>query len=85
MKDKEAIYDKEISPLMKQIIAICKEHKIAMVAQFAIPNESDPDLRATTALTVAEYEPPKSMVAAVSLLKKGFMAFTTTAPISTKH
>lgn len=32
--DKEAIYDEQISPLMTQIIAICKEHNIPMVAQF---------------------------------------------------
>jgi hypothetical protein len=32
--DKEAIYDEKIAPLMGQIIAICKEHDMPMVAQF---------------------------------------------------
>jgi len=34
--NKEQIYDSKISPLMKQIIAISKEHGIAMMASFAI-------------------------------------------------
>lgn len=34
MDNLEAIYDEQISPLMKQIIAICKEHKIPMFATF---------------------------------------------------
>jgi hypothetical protein len=33
---KEAIYDAEISPLMAQIIALCKEHKINMAATFSL-------------------------------------------------
>ena len=32
--DSEAIYDAQISPLMEQIIAICKEHRIPMLATF---------------------------------------------------
>jgi len=68
---KEATYDERISPLMTQIIKTCKEHKIAMVAQFALPSEADVDLCCTTALTTAEYTPPRHMVQAVSLLKRG--------------
>ena len=34
VKDNEAIYDEQISPLMAQIIAICKEHHIPMAATF---------------------------------------------------
>ena len=33
---KEAIYDAEISPLMAQIIKLCKEHKINMAATFSL-------------------------------------------------
>lgn len=48
---KEAIYDEHISPLMAQIIALCKEHKINMAAQFALdPNEEDRTLFCTTCL-----------------------------------
>lgn len=32
--DHEAVYDEQIAPLMTQIIAICKEHKIPMFASF---------------------------------------------------
>lgn len=33
---KETIYDEQINPLMAQILAICKEHNIEMVASFAL-------------------------------------------------
>lgn len=36
--NKEDIYDNEISPLMRQIIGICKEHGIPMVASFTYEN-----------------------------------------------
>ena len=34
----EDIYDEKISPLMKQIIEICHEHKIPMLASFTYEN-----------------------------------------------
>lgn len=34
MKDKEAIYDEKISPLMKQILEVCEEHGMPMFATF---------------------------------------------------
>ena len=34
--DKEAIYDEKISPLMAQIIALCNQHGIPVVARFQI-------------------------------------------------
>lgn len=39
--DKEAIYDEQISPLMTRIIAICKEHRIPLVAQFQYANDEE--------------------------------------------
>ncbi len=33
--DLEQVYDEQIAPLMAQIIAICKEHQLPMVASFA--------------------------------------------------
>lgn len=39
--NKEQIYDSEISPLMKQIIGLCKEHGIAMVASFDIGHDGE--------------------------------------------
>lgn len=48
--NKEQIYDEKISPLMADIIDVCKQNKIAFVASFAIPNDEDNDLRCTSAL-----------------------------------
>ena len=55
--NKEKIYDEKVAPLMKEVIAICKEHNIAWVASFAIPNDEDPDLICTTALLTKENKP----------------------------
>lgn len=41
--NKESIYDNEINPLMAQIIAICQAHGIAMIANFACPNDEEGD------------------------------------------
>lgn len=51
---KEIAYDEQIAPLMAQIIALCKEHKINMAAQFALDaNEDDGEpLFCTTCLPV---------------------------------
>lgn len=40
----EDIYDKEISPLMKQIIDICNTHKIPMLCSFAYQNINEKGL-----------------------------------------
>jgi hypothetical protein len=40
--DSEAVYDEQISPLMTQIIAICKRHRIPMLASFQYSGELDP-------------------------------------------
>ena len=34
MKNKESIYDEQISPLMTQILKICQEHELPMFASF---------------------------------------------------
>jgi hypothetical protein len=43
------VYDEEIAPLMAQIIAICKEHRIPLVAQFnyAATDEDGPSFCTT--------------------------------------
>lgn len=51
--DKESVYDEQISPLMTQIIALCKEHEIPMVMQFQIADREDEGpLFCTTALPI---------------------------------
>jgi hypothetical protein len=41
MYNKEEIYDKKISPLMAEIIKICKDNNVAMFASFALKPETD--------------------------------------------
>lgn len=56
---KEAVYDEHISPLMAEIIKLCKEHRINMVADFSLgpdPNNDDEPLYCTTALPLDETE-----------------------------
>lgn len=48
--NKEQIYDEHISPLMTQIINICMEHSIGMVATFHISTPEDEGLRCTSAV-----------------------------------
>jgi hypothetical protein len=50
-RPKESVYDAHITPLMTQVIALCKEHKINMAAQFALdPNDEGRVLFCTTCL-----------------------------------
>lgn len=37
----EQIYDEQVNPLMQQIIAICKEHGIPMMASFQLESYDD--------------------------------------------
>ncbi|MCO1622216.1 hypothetical protein [Pseudomonas putida] len=39
--NKEEIYDEQISPLMQNIIAVCREHGIAMIASFNIAHDGE--------------------------------------------
>jgi len=78
---KEQIYDDQIFPLMKQIIAICEEHKIAMIADFALSDEDLEDLKCTTALLAEEFDPPDEMLHALEILRpkpKSPITLTTT-------
>jgi len=58
MPTKEDIYDEQIAPLMSQIIAICKEHKIANVCTFSLPSDDDEGLQCTTVMLDDEFDPP---------------------------
>jgi len=59
MTTKEEIYDNQIAPLMSQIIAICKEHKIANICTFALPSDEDEGLQCTTVMLDDEFDPPE--------------------------
>mgnify|MGYP000957006410 CR=1 FL=1 len=52
---KENAYDTHIAPLMSQIIAACKEHKINMFASYMLDDHGeDGMLKCTTAIPVAD-------------------------------
>lgn len=83
---KEAIYDEHISPLMAQIIKLCKEHKINMVADFSLgyDPEADQTLFCTTALSKVDPDDEKGverMMRAYNALKpqSSLFAFTITS------
>lgn len=67
--NKEQIYDEQISPLMAKIIEICREHKIAHLACFAIPTEDDPSLRCTTGQLGDEFQPPDEFLQAWKFIR----------------
>jgi hypothetical protein len=56
--NKEEIYDSQISPLMQQIIAITREHGIAMIASFDIAHDGEgPNGEDCTSLTCTTHLP----------------------------
>lgn len=67
-RNKEQVYDEQIAPLMTQIIAVCKEHKVPMLAEFFIPVEGIPDLKCTTSLLGGDYVAPQEMHDALGVL-----------------
>ena len=73
--NKEQIYDTKIEPLMTQIISICQDHKIAMLASFDIGHPDDEGLRCTTALLDGTFNPPNNMLEALSILKPSVSSF----------
>ena len=81
---KEQIYDDQISPLVTRIITICKEHKIALIADFSL----DDALHCTTALLSDEYGPSEGQLQALAALRqKPILALaetTTTNPDGSK-
>ncbi len=69
--NKEEIYDDQISPLMTQIIAICREHGIAMLASYSIPNGEDDGLCCTTHLADENGEIYERFAKANGIIRQG--------------
>lgn len=66
---KESVYDREVNPLMAKIIAICKKHKIAMFASFALsPTTDDDQIACTTALLDGSHDPPEMLLDAYRVM-----------------
>lgn len=88
-KPKEDVYDNQISPLMTQIIAICKEHKIAMLADFALDEDEDSEdgpLKCTTTLLTDDHDPTDEQIEAMRILLRpapSFLAVTITTSKAT--
>ena len=59
---KEKVYDAQISPLMAEIIAICRKHKIAHVCAFTLDEEEG--LCCITANITEDFEPEERLIAA---------------------
>jgi hypothetical protein len=69
----EQVYDEQINPLMAQIIAICKEHGLPMVASF----QYEPDSFCTSLVADQPYT-HKRLGMACQLIREGFLAYTVT-------
>lgn len=76
--NKEAVYDAEINPLMAQIIAICQEHGIAMLASFAIPTPESDSLRCTSALPDESGNTPEDFLRARRAIQSPAQSFAFT-------
>ena len=83
---KEEIYDEQINPLMAQIIEICKDNKIAFLANFRL----EEDLVCTSAVLEPDCDPSPQQLEAFDILYKrepvfAFAETIETKPDGTKH
>ncbi|MGU5416642.1 hypothetical protein ACV1MK_26215 [Klebsiella michiganensis] len=74
----ESVYDEKISPLMRQIIDICKEHNMPMVASFAYENSEENGIGCCTTTLTFEGRHIKAFAEAKSIIRgnPSFSAFT---------
>lgn len=56
--DLEAVYDEQIAPLMSQIIAVCKAHRLPMIASFNYRSTEDAHDTCDTLLAFEERDAP---------------------------
>jgi hypothetical protein len=73
--DLEAVYDAEIAPLMRQIIAICKRERMPVFASFAYGSDGEGHDFCTTHLPFDGRTPPQ-FTKAHGLIYQGFAALT---------
>lgn len=80
MSNREDVYDNQISPLMTEIIRICKEHDIPMVASFQYDDrESDGAALCTTVILNQDPKPCEGLLNAsrALLARKSSMTMLT--------
>ena len=66
--DLERVYDEQISPLIKQIIDICKENNMPMIASFAYENCEEKGIGCCTTTLTYEGRRIKKFAEATSLI-----------------
>ncbi len=71
--DLEHIYDAEISPLMKRIIAICKEHGMQAVASFCYKIDDDGEDQEVHHCTTAVPGQSQTLTAAAQVIRQGVL------------
>jgi hypothetical protein len=69
--DLEAVYDEQVAPLMAQIIAVCKEHNLPMVASFAYACLEERTSFCTTVLLEDEERVPDKYLEVRRVLLRG--------------
>lgn len=74
MYNKEGVYDEKIYPLMDEIIKLCQENNIQMLASFALKDEDEvgENLACTTYLESSEYN-IDSILDARNVILDGYM------------
>ena len=78
---KENVYDEQISPLVHQIINICKEHNIALLLSAQLQDEDDETLYCTTILPGNDDVSDEKFVQALNIIRppsRSVMHMTTT-------
>jgi hypothetical protein len=78
---KENVYDEQISPLVHQIIEICKEHNIALLLSAQLQDEDDETLYCTSILPGDEDVSDERFVQALNIIRppsRSVMHMTTT-------
>lgn len=67
--DLEHVYDEQISPLMKQIIEICKANKLPMIASFAFQNSEEKGAGDCGTLLIYEGRNVKKFAQALNIIR----------------
>lgn len=77
--DCEQVYDEQIAPLMKQIIEICQQHRLPMLATFAYANGDGQASFCTSALQFGGRENPRLRAAVMAITQDGTPLLTIVA------
>ncbi|MOA48969.1 hypothetical protein D3C78_1717930 [compost metagenome] len=78
---KENVYDEQISPLIHKIIAICREHEIALQLSAQLEDEDERELFCTTILPGMDEVSCERLVQALNIIRppsRSVMHMTTT-------